>query len=267
MSEAPLILLTNDDGILSPGLISAAEELRKLGELWVAAPAVQHTSAGRSHPLGSTGIIRTAEGIGRDVKAFSVEASPAQCVNYAVLELLPRLPDLIVSGINSGVNVGVDITRSGTIGAALEAANYGIRSLAVSLEIHMDEVFAAVPKADFCPAARITAEFAKKLLSMESGQDVDIIKVEVPDSADEKTPWETARLSRTPFYHLDKPERKTPGGPGQLSWRMEKDYRVFDDGTDAHTVFVKRHVAVTPISLDMTSRIRLENVKKLLRKN
>ncbi|HAK44743.1 MAG TPA: 5'/3'-nucleotidase SurE [Spirochaeta sp.] len=261
----PLILLTNDDGIKSPGLRALAEELGKIGEIWVAAPHTQQTSAGRSHPPTSSGIITEADGYPAGIHAFSVEASPSQCVDYAILELMPGCPELVISGINSGVNLGSDITRSGTVGAALEAANYGIPSIAASLEIHQDEVFAAEPRADFSIAACFTRLFAEALLEGNYIDDVDVLKIDVPDNAVRSTPWEITKLAKKSFYHPAKPERKTLSDKGRLGWCVEADLTVFDEGTDLHTIFSKRIVSVTPLSMDMTSRISLSSLDKELR--
>lgn len=263
----PLILLTNDDGIRSPGIIAAAQQLAGIGELWVAAPHVQQTSAGRSHPPKSQGVIMEAIGFPEGVKAFSVEGSPSQCVDHAILELMPRKPDIVVSGINSGVNVGVDITRSGTIGAALEAANFSIPAVAVSLEIHADEVFAEEPQADFSIAAWFVRLFTLAVLNGEYDDDIDVLKIDVPDTAERTTPWEVTRLSRRTYYHVKRPNRNDLIGTGILQWRWESDLAVFEEGTDIHTVFVKRQVSVTPISLDMTSRVSLERLQSALKDN
>jgi 5'-nucleotidase len=261
----PVILLTNDDGILSPGIIAAAEQLADMGELWVAAPHVQQTSMGRSFPPGSNGIIKKAVGFPEGVKAYSIEGSPAQCVSHAVLELMPCKPDILVSGINSGVNVGINITRSGTVGAALEAANYGIPALAVSLEIHEDEVFAAVPKADFSTAAWFTRLFTEAVLKGDYVDDIDVLKIDVPDNAHPDTEWEITKLSKKTYYQISKPERASFDVPGYLRWITEQDHSCFQEGTDAHAVFVKRRVSVTPVSLDMTSRVSTEKLQSTLR--
>ena len=259
--EKPVILLTNDDGIRSPGLIAAAEALESIGELWVAAPDRQQTSAGRSFPIASSGIIRGAGGFPAGVRAFSVEGSPAQCICHAVLDLMPEKPAIVVSGINSGVNVGIDITRSGTVGAALEAAGFGIPALAVSLEIHQREVFAAEPNADFSAAADFTARFARKVLAGVPGGDTDLLKIDVPGSAGPDTDWEITRLSRKSYY------RVFAAGRGKLGWNIETDLSSFERGTDVHTVFVRKMVSVTPLSLDMTSRADLPALEGELRRS
>jgi 5'-nucleotidase len=118
------ILLTNDDGIESPGLWAAANALRPLGTVHVVAPREQHSGAGRSMPVTSDGIIheRIIHINGYEWKAYAVGGSPAQTVEHAILEILSFKPQVIISGINFGENLGVGITASGTIGAALEGA-------------------------------------------------------------------------------------------------------------------------------------------------
>ena len=128
------ILLTNDDGIHSPGLWSAAGALAQLGFVTVLAPREQYSGAGRSLPTNSDGIIETKEVRvnGQVWRVYAVGGSPAQAVLHGALEILPNKPDLVVSGINFGENLGTGITGSGTVGAAMEAAGLGIPSMAIS---------------------------------------------------------------------------------------------------------------------------------------
>lgn len=116
------ILLTNDDSIHSPGLWAAAEALDTLGFVHVVAPLRQQTSTGHSMPATSTGIIEkmTLHVNGRDWDVFAVDGSPGQSVDHGVFDVIKEKPDLVVSGINYGENVGSALTVSGTIGAALE---------------------------------------------------------------------------------------------------------------------------------------------------
>ena len=132
----PQILLTNDDGILSPGLWAAAASLSKLGFVTVTAPREQASGAGRSLPNTSDGIIQEqrVQVNGQEWTVFSVGGSPAQTILHGVYEVLKRKPDLVVSGINYGENVASGITISGTVGAAMEGASLDIPAMAVSLE-------------------------------------------------------------------------------------------------------------------------------------
>lgn len=126
------ILLVNDDGIHAPGLRAMQAALRDLGEVHVVAPLVEQSGVGHRitylHPILIKEIIHEGERYG-----WAVDGSPADCVKMGVLELCQGEPDLIVSGINSGANVGINVLYSGTVAAAIEGAFFGITSIAVSL--------------------------------------------------------------------------------------------------------------------------------------
>jgi broad specificity polyphosphatase/5'/3'-nucleotidase SurE len=140
VGDKPIVLFTNDDGIGSPGLWAAAEAFADLAELLVVAPRGQQSGMGRSLPVASEGRIyeekRTFTGVEHTV--YAVDGTPAQAVQHGVIELAPRLPSLVVSGINYGENTGNGVTISGTVGAALEAASLGIPALAVSQQTRID---------------------------------------------------------------------------------------------------------------------------------
>ena len=123
------ILVTNDDGIASPGIHAVAAALRALGEVWVVAPDRERTAVGHAvtlhKPLRITKI---------GPRVFMVNGTPVDCVNLALAKVLPGQPALIVSGINRGVNLGDDVMYSGTVSAALEGTILGIPSMAVSQE-------------------------------------------------------------------------------------------------------------------------------------
>lgn len=126
------ILVTNDDGIYAPGIQALAEELRRLGEIEVVAPLVEQSGVGHSitylTPLTVQEVYHGATLFGR-----AVAGSPADCVKLALLEFSEKLPNLVVSGINSGANVGINVLYSGTVAAAIEGAFFGVTSIAVSL--------------------------------------------------------------------------------------------------------------------------------------
>src|SRR5258708_18722468 len=137
----PLILLTNDDGIHSPGLKAAAEAVAHLGDVLIVAPRYQQTAMSRSLPVApDMGIIETfpLEIAGQTLTIYGVHGSPAQAVKHAILELAPRKPSLCVSGINYGENLGASITVSGTVGAAIAASTHRLPSLALSTETDID---------------------------------------------------------------------------------------------------------------------------------
>ncbi len=147
----PLILVTNDDGVHAPGIQALATALRPLGEVHVVAPDREVSACAQSltlkHPLRAERI---------ETNVHSVDGTPADCVNLAIVKLLPRRPDLVVSGINRGANLGEDVFYSGTVGGAREGTFFGVPSIAFSL--------AARSEMDFGPAAQFAHTLSTKVL-------------------------------------------------------------------------------------------------------
>jgi 5'-nucleotidase len=261
------ILLTNDDGIKSPGLWAAAEALSDLGFVTVAAPQQQSSGMGRSMPSSSDGIIRTKimRIRGKEWTVHAVGGSPAQAVLHAILEIMPQAPDLVVSGINYGENVATGVTISGTIGAALEAASHGIPALAMSLETGREHHQSYSTEIDFSTAAWFTAHFARILLQKHFPPDVDLLKVDVPAKATKQTPWQVTHIAHQRYYVPVLHERKSWEEPGVVDYVEDA---ILDDtykGSDAYVLRVQQEVSVTPLSLDLTSRVDLDELDRLLR--
>ena len=126
------ILLTNDDGIFAPGIRALRKELTRLGNVTVVAPASEQSAVGHSitllNPLLMQEVWEAGEFIG-----YAVEGKPADCVKLALVQLLPALPDVVISGINAGSNAGINVLYSGTVAAAVEGSFFGVTSIAVSL--------------------------------------------------------------------------------------------------------------------------------------
>jgi 5'-nucleotidase len=267
MNQRPNILLTNDDGIRSPGLWAAASSLSRLGFVTVAAPRDQSSGMGRSLPNTSDGIIREeqVQVNGQAWTAYAVGGSPAQAVLHAILEIMPEKPDLIVSGINYGENVGLGVTISGTVGAALEGAALGFPALAVSLEANQQYHLSYSEDVDFSVAAHFTQHFARLLLEQRSFPDVDVLKVDVPSDARADTPWEITRVARQRYYEPVRPERSSWDQPATVGYREAGLLGQEQQGTDVYVMRRKRLVSVTPLSLDLTSRVNLDELAKRLR--
>ncbi len=264
--KQPLILVTNDDGIRSPGLLAAVESVLHLGEVLIIAPTHQQTSMGRSFPP-TDGIIHTTTlDIGEQrIEAFHVDGSPAQAVLYGILLLNNgRKPDLVISGINYGENIGSGITISGTVGAAMQAASLGIPSLAVSLETE-PEFHHIHGDVDWHAAQHFTREFAQKLLEKRMPFDVDVLKVDVPSTATPETPWKVTRQSRHAYYGSYLELEENGELRGQLHYRREVKVEELEKDSDIYVFLVERLVSVTPLSLDCTSRVSLEELEALLR--
>lgn len=149
------ILLTNDDGIYAPGLRALFLELRRLGTVEIAAPAVNQS--GVAHSITYLSPLMVQEAFRDDEHwGWEVAGSPADCVKLAMLELCPEPPELVVSGINSGANLGINVLYSGTVAAAIEGAFFGVTSIAVSL--------AMTEHPDYPKAARLAVSLIEQLL-------------------------------------------------------------------------------------------------------
>jgi 5'-nucleotidase len=262
----PQILLTNDDGIHSPGLWAAAEALESLGFVHVVAPLYQQTAAGHSMPSNSSGIIETLslQINGRDWTVYAVDGSPGQAVLHGVFDVIKHKPDLVVSGINYGENVGATLTVSGTVGAALQAATLGIPALAVSLQTKQEYHLSHSRDIDFDVAAFFTQKFAKLLLETRLPFDVEILKIDVPADATRDTPWVLTRQSRERYYINIMAERSELSDPGPISYKIDCDPERLEPNGDIRAVAIDKKVSVTPISFDMTSRVDFTMLMNML---
>jgi 5'-nucleotidase len=147
------ILVTNDDGVLSPGLVALARALSRLGEVTVVAPVREASAIGHALTLSQPlRFERLTDGV------YSIDGTPTDCVNIAIAVILNGLPDLVASGINKGLNVGDDVTYSGTVSGALEGALLGVPSIAISLDRTKGEY-------DFSHAADAAARVAESILT------------------------------------------------------------------------------------------------------
>ena len=264
-TERRQILLTNDDGIGSPGLWAAAQALAPLGYVTVAAPREQWSGAGRSMPAHSAGSISIENVVvsGQNWRVYAIDGTPAQAVQHSLVELMPRYPDLIVAGINYGENVGSGVTISGTIGAALEGASFGVPGLAVSLQTDARYHLSHSTDIDFAAAAFFTQKFARLMLSTERPADVDVLKIEVPEDASAQTPWRITRLSRTRYYMPQKPERTNLGDETKIGYNRQVEAERVEPDSDVRAL-VDGVVSVTPLSIDITSRVDLATIAALL---
>jgi 5'-nucleotidase len=277
----PLILITNDDGIASPGLQAAVRAALSLGEVLVAAPTRQWSGTGRSMPHNVSGRISRypLEVDGQPVTAYQIDASPALAVARALLVLTPRRPALLISGINYGENMGCDVTTSGTVGAALQGAASGIPALAISLQTPKEMHINPSDGVNFAAAIHFARVFAGWMLRVTFPFDVDVLKVDVPAEATPQTPWRLTRVSRHTYFVSVPPEQTDPkstlasplaeeAGEGidiQIDYQRLPHPERTETDSDIYALAVERVVSVAPLSLDLTSRSDLAEVEALLR--
>jgi 5'-nucleotidase len=260
------ILLTNDDGIESYGLWAAADALSALGEVTVVAPREQWSGAGRCLSQWTSGVIQERmHAFGGDLRTvYAVDASPAQSVLYALLEILPQKPDLVVAGVNYGENMGNGITISGTVGAVLEAASAGLPAMALSVQTPMEFHLSNSDRVDFSMAAYFGQYFARRILAGDfRGPDLAAIKVDVPSNATQTTPWKITRVSRQLYYIAQRPLRSQLSEPAGIPYSLQLEPNVEPD-SDLHALLLDRVVSVTPLSLDLTARVDLAELDRRL---
>jgi 5'-nucleotidase len=194
-------------------------------------------------------------------EGYSVSATPAMAVEFAIQELATRPVDLVVSGINYGENIGTCITVSGTIGAALEAAERGVKAMAVSLETGVAQCYEHDESVDFQTAAYFVNFFASRLLGKTWPEDVDVLKVEIPMTATPQSPWMVAVQDRISYY-TPKISRRSDvfADAAQVEVQVAKGQYTRRD-TDAYAL-AQGCISITPLSLDNTSRVIPADLKK-----
>jgi 5'-nucleotidase len=240
------ILVTNDDGYRSEGIVALAAALAPLGDVRIVAPTTEASAVGHAltlrHPL-------RLEEIGANV--FAVDGTPTDCVNIGIAQVFGRLPDLVVSGINKGWNIGDDVTYSGTVAGAFEGALLGVPAMAVSLRFTAGTF-------DFGPAASVAASLAEALLRRPLPART-FLNVNVP-KGEPKGIRVTVQAARNHITSVG--QRHDPKGrpyywieEGEDEWQPHdrSDYQAVRDG----------YVSVTPLQPDLTAHDSLAAVEQL----
>lgn len=260
MTTQPLILITNDDGIRSRGLLAAASACDPLGELLIVAPAHQQSAIGRAKPPTSSGRIFEEKLMvnGRTITGYAIEGAPAQVVEHAVVELAKRPIALVVSGINFGENIGEGITTSGTVGAALEAASLGLPAIAASLQTDPKHYFTHDAEVDFAVAAYFVRQLAKAMLTAGLPPGVDLLKLDLPDHVTVDTPIRWTRLGRQRYFYPVAKPRQDLSDASPMGYRRHADPTSLESDSDVRAIALDRVVSVTPLVLDMTAPIDLQ---------
>ena len=244
------ILLTNDDGIYAPGLAALEIELRKMGEVDVVAPATEQS--GVSHSITFLSPLVCKEVFDGDrQRGWAVEGSPADCVKLGITELCPAAPDLVVSGINGGLNAGINVLYSGTVAAAIEGAFFGIESIAVSLEYD--------PHAQFEKAAVLARGVIEQLLDHRGGQP-RLYNLNIPSAALENGSCFRVVPMGLERYGEHYEKRTDPRGRNYFWATNLPAPRASSEETDL-TCLAKGDVTLTALNYDMTCRQMIEKMR------
>jgi 5'-nucleotidase len=240
------ILVTNDDGYFSPGIEALARALDSLGRVVVVAPQTEASAVG--HALTLRRPLRL-EQVGERV--YAVDGTPTDCVNLAIAEVLEAKPDLVVSGINKGLNIGDDVTYSGTIAGALEGALLGYPAIAVSLQFTRGAW-------DFGPAASIAASLAAAILEQPLPTRT-FLSVNVPQGQ-AKGVRVTVQAKRNHVTNIAR--RLDPRGRPYFWIEEAQDDWEPDERSDHHAVRAG-YISVTPLQPDLTDHRGLAQVAAL----
>lgn len=246
MSERPLLLLSNDDGVHAEGLNALAASLRRLGDVYVVAPEREQSAS--SHRITLSGVLRHRD-LGDNV--HTVDGTPADCIYVALnlTGLLPRRPDIVVSGINHGLNLGMDVVYSGTVAAAREGALRGLRAMAVSAELG----------ANMAQVAQHASGLVERLLSLSNDQQdrplVAPVLLNVNYPREAPLGAVATRLGRREYQ--DMVEARTDPRGRSYYW-IGGPVSAHDNAEGADTTAVDRgYVSITPLALELTHHAQL----------
>lgn len=240
------ILVTNDDGVLAPGLLALAQEMRKLGKVSILAPDRNWSGGGHVKTLDRALRVREFR-LADGTQAFASDGAPSDCVALATLGYFKEPIDLVVSGINAGANLGHDVTYSGTVTAAMEAVIAGVPGIAISLETidgHIGDI-------DYDPAARIAGKIIQQVIENGLSHET-LLNVNVPLLPEEKIRGIKITRQGLRVYHSRLDERTDPRGRPYYWIGGDAPTGVPERGTDVGAL-AEGFVSITPLQLDLTA--------------
>jgi len=243
------ILVTNDDGILAPGIAALAAALEPLGHIDVIAP--ESGQSGAAHAITFMApLITQRVTVGGTLTGWSVDGSPADCVKLAVSQLCEQRPDLVVSGINAGSNRGVDVIYSGTVAAAVEAAFIGIPSLAVSLE--------SSAELDFARAARHVRRIVERALELGISPGM-VLNVNIP-RLDRGEPKGVKVVPQSTRPWTDTYDRRTDPRGRSYFWLTDAGDREPEEHDTDLSALRDGWITITPLQYDLTQYAQLKHL-------
>lgn len=240
------ILVTNDDGVLAPGLLALVREMRRLGKVSVLAPDRNWSGGGHVKTLDRAlrvKEVRLADG----TQAFASDGAPSDCVALGTLGFFKEPIDLVISGINAGANLGHDVTYSGTVTAAMEAVIAGVPGIAISLEM-MDNHLGDI---DYGPAARAASKIVRQVIENGLAHEI-LLNINVPFLPDDKLRGILLTRQGLRVYHSRLDERTDPRGKPYYWIGGDAPTGVPERGTDVGAL-AEGFVSVTPLQLDLTA--------------
>jgi len=244
------LLITNDDGINAKGIYALAKELEKNHEVIIVAPANERSACGHSITLSRPLIVKEVKLEGLEVKAFSVDGTPADCVKIAINELIDGKIDMVISGINKGLNLGTDILYSGTVSAAIEACIYKIPSMAISMAVKKN-----------IENYEMAAVYAGEVLLIAEKNNIKndiVLNVNVPLL--EKNEIKGIKVCKIGSRLYNNAYIKTIGENNETHYQIKGELKdIHEDDSDT-LYFKEGYVTVTPLHYDLTNFKILKDV-------
>ena len=250
--KKPLILVTNDDGITAPGIRNLVSFMNEIGEVVVVAPNSPQSGKGHAITIDST---LTIEEIGLDgpQKDYSLSGTPVDCVKFALNKILPRKPDLVVSGINHGANSSINVIYSGTMSAAVEAGVEGLQAIGFSLlDFSWD--------ADFSQAKEHIQTIVKKVLANPIPKGI-VLNVNIPNLKKEEIKGIKVCRQANAKWEENFDERTNPHGK-KYYW-LTGYFNNMDSGDDAdETALADGYISIVPVKFDLTAHEHLKHLRE-----
>ncbi|WP_409200231.1 5'/3'-nucleotidase SurE [Methanobrevibacter sp. DSM 116169] len=247
-------LISNDDGINASGILAAKEAVEDLADVMVVAPSTQQSGIGRALTLFEPLRINTTS-LKDGSPGYSVSGTPTDAVTLGIFELMKDKPDFMISGINIGHNTGKsELTTSGTVGAAMEAASYGIPAIAVSLQVDRGDIkfennFIDI---DFTFAKKILKKVTKNLINKNLPENIDLLNLNIPSNPDSDK-VKIVKLGKRMYTPLIKTRFDPRGKP--YYWIDGMPYNNDVEGTDGYSLFEEKVSTLTPLAIDFTSNM------------
>jgi 5'-nucleotidase len=249
-------LISNDDGITASGILAAKKAVDELCETYVVAP--EHQQSGIGHALTLNEPLRINERTLRDgSKGYGVTGTPTDAVTLALFEIMDEKPDIMISGINTGFNLGkAELTTSGTIGAAIEAASFNIPAIAISQEVTRDDIKfdTGEVEIDFDFAGKMLKKIAKIILKKGLPEGIDLLNVNIPANPINEE-FEVVTLGKRMYVPII--EKRLDPREKPYYWIGGDPYESDVPGTDGHALRKYQKTTVTPLKIDLTSDMSL----------
>ena len=250
------LLICNDDGVKSSGILASYNAVKELGEVTIAAPSTQQSGIGRALTLFEPLRIEEVY-LDQEKKGYGISGTPTDAITLGIFKIMDEKPDIVISGINIGYNIGKgELTTSGTLGAAMEAASHGIPTIAVSQQVTDDTIKFENGQVniDFSFAEKILNKVVKIVLEKGIPEGVDLLNLNIPanPSSEEIYIVELGERMYNPIIHTREDPRGKP-----YYWIGGEPFEEDKEGTDSYSLKIENKICLTPLTLNCATNLNL----------